>query len=80
MTWLRRSQTTSSPGRQCTAMAISLHMVPEGRNSAASMPSSSATRSHSASVVGHSSWRSSPTSASSIDSRIARVGRVCVSE
>jgi len=33
----------SSPGRQCTRSAISLHMVPDGRKTAASLPSSSAT-------------------------------------
>ncbi len=61
-------------------IAIALHIVPEGRNSPASCPSSSATRSCSSFTVG-SSWRcSSPTSALAIAARISGPGRVCVSE
>ena len=40
----------SPPGRMCRRMAISLHIVPLGRKTAASWPSSAATRSSSASV------------------------------
>ena len=64
----------------CSRNAISLHIVPEGRNTAASSPSSSATRAHSAFTVGSSNFCSSPTSASAIARRISGVGRVCVSE
>ena len=47
--WAVRSRSTSSPpGRTCRRNAITLHIVPVGRNSAASWPSSSATRSCSA--------------------------------
>src|SRR5215218_5626818 len=59
---------------------IALHIVPEGRKTAASKPSSSATRSHSALTVGSPKCCSSPTSASAIALRISGVGRVCVSE
>ena len=62
------------PGRTCSRNAIALHIVPEGRNSAASLPSSSATRSCSAFTVGSSKRCSSPTSASAIARRIASVG------
>ena len=64
----------------CRRMAISLHIVPLGRKTAASWPSSAATRSSSAVVVG--SWRScsSPTSAAAMAARIAGVGWVWVSE
>ena len=64
----------------CSRNAISLHIVPLGRNTAASKPSSSATRAHSALTVGSSNYCSSPTSAAAIASRISAVGRVCVSE
>ena len=59
---------------------IALHIVPEGRKTAASKPSSSATRSHSALTVGSPKCCSSPTSASAIALRISGVGRVWVSE
>ena len=49
---VRSSSTSSPPGRMCSRKAIALHIVPVGRNSAASWPSSSATRSWSASTVG----------------------------
>ena len=55
-------------------------MVPEGRNIAASLPSSAALRSHSAQTLGSEPDCSSPTSASSIACFIARVGLVWVSE
>src|ERR1051325_8700945 len=74
-----RCASISSPGRQCTRSAISLHMVPEGRNSAASLPSSSATASWSSLTVGSSPFCSSPTSASHMKRRISRVGFVTVS-
>src|ERR1700733_891555 len=70
----------SSPGRQCVAIATWLHIVPDGRNTAASLPSSAALRSHSAHTVGSEPNCSSPTSASIIASFMARVGLVCVSE
>jgi hypothetical protein len=69
----------SSPGRQCTRSAISLHIVPEGRNTAASLPSSSATISCSRLTVGSSCFCSSPTSASNMKRRISAVGLVTVS-
>jgi hypothetical protein len=64
----------------CSRNAIALHIVPLGRNTAASKPSSSATRSQSALTVGSANDCSSPTSAFAIASRIAGVGRVWVSE
>ena len=67
-------------GPMCSRKLIALHIVPLGRNTAASWPSSSATRSHSAMTVGSSCLCSSPTSASAIALRIAGVGRVWVSE
>jgi hypothetical protein len=76
----RPSRISSPPGRTCRRMAISLHIVPEGRNSAASWPSSAATRSSSASTVGSARRCSSPTSARAIASRMAAVGLVWVSE
>jgi hypothetical protein len=60
--------------------AIALHIVPLGRKTAASWPSRSATRSHSAITVGSANDCSSPTSASAIARRMAGVGRVWVSE
>jgi hypothetical protein len=59
---------------------MALHIVPEGMKTAASNPSSSATRSHNALTVGSPKCCSSPTSASAIARRISGVGRVCVSE
>ena len=64
----------SSPGRQWARVAVTLHMVPDGMNTAASLPSRSATRSHSRFTVGSSPICSSPTSARAIASRIAGVG------
>ena len=55
-------------------------MVPDGMNTAASLPSKSATRSHSKFTVGSSPICSSPTSARAIASRMPRVGRVWVSD
>ena len=78
--WLVSCAITSSPARQWVRMATTLHMVPEGRNIAASLPSRAATRSQSACTVGSLPCCSSPTSARSIASRMAGVGRVCVSE
>ena len=71
--------TSSPPGRTCRASAISLHIVPLGRNTAASCPSSCATRSSSKRVVGSAPRCSSPTSAAAIAARIPLLGRVCVS-
>ncbi len=61
-------------------MATWLHIVPVGRNIAASLPSIAAMRSHSALTVGSSPCCSSPTSASIIAAFMAAPGRVCVSE
>jgi len=61
-------------------MAMTLHMVPEGRNIAASLPSSAAMRSFSACTVGSSPCCSSPSSARIMASFMAGVGRVWVSE
>ena len=77
--WAVRSNSTSSPGRQCSLMAIWLHIVPDGRNTAASLPSSSAVISCSKLTVGSSPFCSSPTSASHIKRRISAVGLVIVS-
>jgi hypothetical protein len=75
-----RSRISSSPpGRACSRNEIWLHIVPLGRNSAASWPSSSATRSCSRFVVGSASRCSSATSAEAIALRMASVGFVCVS-
>lgn len=59
---------------------MTLHMVPEGRNIAAGLPSSAAMRSHSAFTVGSSPYCSSPSSAAIMACFIAAVGRVWVSE
>jgi len=74
------SHTTSSPGRPSTVSATWLHIVPEGMNTAASLPSSAATRSHRALTVGSSNAASSPQSAFAIACRMAGVGRVLVSD
>src|SRR6185312_7748865 len=66
----------SSPGRQCVAIATWLHIVPDGRNTAASFPSSAALRSHNSQMVGSEPICSSPTSASFMP----RDGLVCVSD
>ena len=70
----------SSPRRHCTRMATSLHMVPEGMKTAASLPRRAAMRSQSSLVVGSAPDCSSPTSASIIASFMARDGLVWVSE
>ena len=72
--------TSSPPGPMWSRKAIALHIVPLGRKTAASWPSRSATRSHSALTVGSANDCSSPTSASAIARRMAAVGRVWVSE
>src|SRR5438477_466925 len=66
-------------GTMCN-VAATLHMVPDGMNTAASLPSKSATRSHSKFTVGSSPICSSPTSARVIASRMPCVGRVWVSD
>ena len=71
---------SSPPGRMCRRNAISLHIVPEGRKTADSMPKSAATRAHSSVTCGSSKRCSSPTSASAMAVRMAEDGRVCVSE
>src|SRR3954470_1290162 len=76
----KRSRITSSPGRVCRRIAIWLHIVPLGRNSAASWPSSSATRSWRALTVGSSPRCSSATSAVAIARRMPSLGFVWVSE
>lgn len=60
--------------------AATLHMVPEGRNTAASLPSSMAVRAQSSLTIGSSPSCSSPTSAQAMASRIAGDGLVWVSE
>src|SRR3954469_16154928 len=71
---------SSPPGRRGGRNPLSLHIVPDGRKTAASKPSRSATRSHSAVTCGSSKRCSSPTSASAMALRMAEEGRVCVSE
>src|SRR6056297_2942536 len=61
-------------------MASRLPMVPEGTKSAASLPNIEAARSSSSLTLGSSPATSSPTSARIMDSRIAGVGRVTVSD
>ena len=77
--WQPASQMNSSPGSQCTRTPIWLDIVPEGTNSAASLPSSSAIRSCRACTEGSSSNTSSPTSAAAIAARMPGVGLVTVS-
>jgi hypothetical protein len=77
---VRCSRASSPPGRTCSRKAISLHIVPLGRKTAASKPSSSATRAHRTFTVGSAKDCSSPTSAAAIAARMAAVGRVWVSE
>src|SRR4051812_10965087 len=76
----KRSKITSSPGRVCRRIAIWLHIVPLGRNSAASWPNNEATRSCRAFTVGSSPRCSSATSADAIARRIPSLGRVWVSD
>ena len=74
------SRTTPPPrARPGCARASTLAIDPVGVNRAASWPNSPATRSSSARTVGSSPYTSSPTSARTIASRIAAVGRVRVS-
>ncbi len=54
--WLSRLTMTSSPGRVSTRSATWLAIVPDGSQSAASLPSSFATRSCSAFAVGSSPY------------------------
>ncbi len=70
---------TSSPRPVSARTAAWLHMVPDGKYSAASLPRSSAACSCRARTVGSSPSTSSPTSASSIAARISGEGRVTVS-
>ena len=77
--WHEASPITSSPGRQWTRMEISLHIVPDGRKTAASLPSRAAIRSQSALTLGSEKDCSSPTGASAIAWRISGVGWVWVS-
>src|SRR5918998_3122233 len=72
--------TASPPGRTCNRKPIALHIVPDGRNTAAGLPSSVATRSHRTLTVGSSPRCSSPTFADAMAVRIASTGRVWVSE
>ena len=68
--WQLASQMNSSPGRQWTRTAIWLLIVPEGTNSAASLPSISAIRVLERETVGSSPKTSSPTSAAAIAARM----------
>ena len=74
------SASSTSPGREWSLRAIWFAIVAVGRKSAASCPSSAATRSCSAVTVGSSRFCSSPTAAAAIASRMPGVGRVAVSE
>src|SRR5438132_11912953 len=74
------SVTTRCPGRTSTCRAISFAIVPVTRNSAASVPVTSAARSWRRCTVGSSPYQSSPTSASAMARRMASVGLVTVSE
>ncbi len=56
-----------------------MHLVPEGRNIALSLPKSSATIAQRRRTVGSSSFCSSPTSAAIMNRRISAVGFVLVS-
>ena len=69
----------SSPRSQCAINASRFDCVPLGTNSAASKPSSDATRACSAFTLGSSPITSSPTAARRPVSRMAGVGWVTVS-
>src|SRR6185369_14259557 len=69
----------SSPRAQCVITPTRFDCVPEGTNTAASKPRSSATSASSAMTVGSSPSTSSPTSAAAIALRIPSLGRVTVS-
>src|SRR5262245_37037449 len=77
--WQVASQISSSPGCVCPLTQIWFDIVPEGTNSAASLPSVAATRSSSRLTVGSSLKTSSPTSAAFIAARMPGVGLVTVS-
>src|SRR6516165_582789 len=77
--WQFRSHSISSPGRVWTLTAIWFDIVPDGTNTAASLPSRSATTSSSRLTVGSSPKTSSPTSAAFMAARMPAVGRVTVS-
>src|SRR5438132_815573 len=70
----------SSPMPASEPRAIWFAIVPVGTHTAASLPSSAATRSCSVLTVGSSPYTSSPTSAAAIAARIPAVGRVTVSD
>src|SRR5262245_28520650 len=70
----------SSPGLQCNRTPTWFVIVPEGMNSAASLPRISAVSFCSRSQVGSTSITSSFTSALAIAARISGEGRVTVSE
>src|ERR1035437_11187556 len=74
------SKTASVPGEWCPAIPVMFAIEPDGKNSAASLPSILATRSSRRRTVGSPSSTSSPTSALAIAWRIAAVGLVTVSE
>src|SRR5665647_2613749 len=74
------SKTASVPGEACTAIPVMFAIEPDGKNSAASLPSILATRSSRRRTVGSPSSTSSPTSALAIAWRIAALGLVTVSE
>ncbi len=77
--WASRCRIISSPIRVWTLIAIALHIVPDGRKSASSLPNRSATISCNRLTVGSSRRCSSPTSASAMKARISRDGFVAVS-
>src|SRR5690606_25866566 len=78
-TWEAPSASRTSPGSVFSLVATRLHIVPLGRNSAASLPSRAAQRSSRRLTVGSLPRRSSPTSAAAIAARMAALGRVSVS-
>src|SRR5262245_18223945 len=78
--WHMRSPRIASPGCVCALIAILLHIVPEGRNRPASLPSIEAVISSSLMTVGSCRRCSSPTSASAMARRMSFVGSVWVSQ
>ena len=73
------SSRIASPGRVSERIANWLPIVPDGTNTAASLPSNAAVRCSSSCTVGSSPSTSSPTIALAMTSRIAASGWVIVS-
>ena len=77
--WLSTAVRISSPGLQCTRIAIRLHIVPLGRKMARSLPGQLGDALAQRGDGGVLPRLSSPTGADAMASRMAGVGRVPVS-